>query len=185
MITGYKYAWEVAIDKERPAYRREAGNHIIRRVYFVVDLCMTPPPPPPPPPPFAASKKLSAFSENVSHSGDYCITRLLARKRTQYSWTVKRVHHFTACERWCIKAQLLWLMHQWRYEKATRLCILCPRIQKRRKGSDSPTTGNRYAIIALSTLVWLDYLARCFLIMHRTSSPFGWQNLYCCVIFQY
>jgi len=45
----------------------------------------------------------------------------------------------------------------------------------RRKGSGSPTTGNKHSryAIALSTLISLDYLAICFLIMHRTLSPFG------------
>jgi len=51
----------------------------------------------------------------------------------------------------------------------------------RRKGSGSPTTGNKHSryAIALSTLISLDYLAICFLIMHRTLSPFGWPNFQC------
>ena len=75
-------------------------------------------------------------------------------------WYPYILSHFQMFFITCKDRVAIWLGHQWRYETATHLCILRPEDTDapcRRKGSDSPTTGNknnRYAI-ALSTLVWL------------------------------
>ena len=57
---------------------------------------------------------------NTIHNGSMAASS----KCTQYSWTAKRAHHITACERWCIiKTQL---QYGWDISEGTRKQLTVP-----------------------------------------------------------